>query len=65
MSKNGKRNYANSSINMNDFVNSELTADDLALIGSGLALLGDLFEFLSLLKLQQEAKEADKGLRNR
>ncbi len=43
----------------NNLINSEITSDDLAIIGAGLAVLGDLFAFLSLIKVQQEEKEIE------
>ncbi|WP_410769734.1 hypothetical protein [Fontibacillus sp. BL9] len=45
----------------NEIVSTELSSDDLAIIGAGLAVLGDLFAFLSLIKVQQEEKESDNG----
>ncbi|RCX21786.1 hypothetical protein DFP94_102545 [Fontibacillus phaseoli] len=45
----------------NEIASTELSADDLAIIGAGLAVLGDLFAFLSLIKVQQEEKGTENG----
>lgn len=45
---------SNNNGNNSNLIASEITSDDLAIIGAGLAVLGDLFAFLSLLKIKQE-----------
>lgn|GEM_PF-2726680 len=54
------KNKKNSSGGNNTITNSEVTADDLALIGAGLTVLGDLFAFLSLVKVRQETEDEGK-----
>lgn len=44
----------NNNGNNNNHGATELTSDDLAIIGAGLAVLGDLFAFLSLIKVKEE-----------
>lgn len=52
----------NSNGNNNNLGATELTSDDLAIIGAGLAVLGDLFAFLSLIKIrEEEASGNDQG----
>ncbi|GIP55283.1 MULTISPECIES: hypothetical protein [Paenibacillus] len=58
LNKNRNKNRGNSSSNI---ISDEITSDDLAIIGAGLAVLGDLFAFLSLIKVQQEEKDAAAG----
>lgn len=35
-------------------VDNDISSDDLAIIGAGFTVLGDLFDLLSLLKLKEE-----------
>ncbi|WP_334075911.1 MULTISPECIES: hypothetical protein [Paenibacillus] len=51
------KNKKNSRGGNSTITNSEITADDLALIGAGLTVLGDLFAFLSLVKVRQENED--------
>nr|WP_018750440.1 hypothetical protein [Paenibacillus sanguinis] len=40
---------------------NDISSDDLAIIGAGFNVLGDLFELLSLLKLKEETTKSGKA----
>lgn len=42
-------------------INNDISSDDLAIIGAGFTVLGDLFDLLSLLKLREETAENGKA----
>ncbi len=52
-----KKNSNNSGKSSNPLESEELSADDYAIIAAGLAALGEVFAFLSLVKAKQVAKE--------
>ncbi|MNC30444.1 hypothetical protein D3C75_787280 [compost metagenome] len=53
-----KRSQTKSNNNNNSLIGAEVTSDDLAIIGAGLTVLGDLFAFLSLVKVREEEIKA-------
>lgn len=51
----------NNNNRINNLVATEITSDDLAIIGAGLTVLGDLFALLSLIKIREEESGNDQG----
>ncbi|MNO13546.1 hypothetical protein D3C76_31790 [compost metagenome] len=50
--------------NTNSLIAAEITSDDLEIIGSGLAVLSELFTFLSLVKIREEELKATEEEKN-
>ncbi|WP_232436934.1 hypothetical protein [Paenibacillus senegalimassiliensis] len=42
-------------------INNDISSDDLAIIGAGFTVLGDIFDLLSLMKLREETAENGKA----
>ncbi|MNP01028.1 hypothetical protein D3C76_928300 [compost metagenome] len=56
--RNKRKGQTKSNNNNNSLIGEEITSDDLAIIGAGLTVLGDLFAFLSLVKVREEETKA-------